>query len=136
MFPSYINQSVDLLCKSTGFYMMGTVVVKGLTYLSYSQYNKKIHNHEKNWLITSFSNVSSQTNKLVHAQNFCNIKLPGLRYIGFIGPLDWNGGHRGLQPTISKNISFSWLQSSKCLLGSPHLLVGVKPLLPSLKLLQ
>ena len=45
---SYINQSVDLLCKSTGFYMMGTLVVKGLTYLSYSQYNKKIHNHEKN----------------------------------------------------------------------------------------
>ena len=33
MFPSYRNQSVDLLCKSnqlTGFYMMGALVVKGL----------------------------------------------------------------------------------------------------------
>ena len=29
MFPSYRNQSVEL--QSTGFYMMGTLVVKGLT---------------------------------------------------------------------------------------------------------
>ena len=31
MFPSYRNQSVDLLSKSTDwFYVMGTLVVKGL----------------------------------------------------------------------------------------------------------
>ena len=30
MFPSYRNRSVDLICKSTGFYTMGTLVVKGL----------------------------------------------------------------------------------------------------------
>ena len=32
MFPSYRNQSVDLLRKSmTRFYMMGTLIVKGLS---------------------------------------------------------------------------------------------------------
>ena len=31
MFPSYRNQSVDQANQLTGFYMMGTLVVKGLT---------------------------------------------------------------------------------------------------------
>ena len=30
MFPSYRNQSVDLQSTSAGFYIMGTLVVKGL----------------------------------------------------------------------------------------------------------
>ena len=34
MFPSYRNQSIVLLCKSTDwFFMMGTMVVKGLSNL-------------------------------------------------------------------------------------------------------
>ena len=55
MFPSYRNQSVDLQSKSTDwFFMMGTLVVKGLSELSH-RYGE-VNGH---YIFDVFQNISN-----------------------------------------------------------------------------
>ena len=74
MFPSYRNHSVDLLCKSTGFYMMGTMAVKGLNYyislaestlISFSNHKlsflHNLHVNQKNTFFLLFCNFKDKT---------------------------------------------------------------------------
>ena len=60
MFPSYRNQSVELLCKSTGFYMMETLVVEGLTEISHTAHKNLGQAGE------IFSHMNAFSKKILH----------------------------------------------------------------------